>query len=74
MANGLIIHKDGVAYPIPAIGVPILTTTDGSTSVERVSAMTFEGATVTDDGAGAVTVTVEGGGGSADPRSVWLFG
>ena len=42
---------------------------DGSPSVANVTELRFSGATVTDNGAGAVTVTVTAGGGATSPAS-----
>lgn len=42
---------------------------DGSPSVANVTELRFSGATVTDNGAGAVTVTVTSGGGATSPAS-----
>ena len=42
---------------------------DGSPNVANVTELRFSGATVTDNGAGAVTVTVTSGGGATSPAS-----
>ena len=42
---------------------------DGTPSVANVTELRFSGATVTDNGAGAVTVTVTAGGGATSPAS-----
>ena len=50
-----------------AIDEVVLTVDDGTTSVSPVNSIVFDGATVTDDTGGQVTVEITGGSGSSGP-------